>query len=475
MNDSYDCITFFNTKLELLRQTEANRVVIDKAVHETFSHLMNSKLPKENKLFFAISLTRIVWATRISPENCLDVIASDIETIFKLPMPNRYYAFKDLNLLFMDLHGDIAESHHKIREAANSYMSNQAESDLESYRKELPKDAIFEKGFCYRESAGLQKKSLDHYDLKKILSYIKSASALYHENSLLIEENICRLDIMDELCDAKNLNENHKIIYRDEMLSQLVEIETYLSTLAEQTNLAEFYLRLCFYCMHLDDYEKCIIYYKKFVMSSVSLEHFAPWLHRYHMYNSFVVRTFYFLKAIQTIKGSKGIIQYPSMVQQWFESFPSHDGFVDSILLGKFMGFSSIIPLKQKTWIDPLFKDGSTPRIHTWFWMVPLELNLDITYSQFEDDNYSNCILFDNDRHPLESNTSNKICADMNNTGLNFIGAKQTNLLKDGLPPEQIIFIDNLYSIIIAHVNPECPTIEKIKALFKDTSFPVEV
>jgi tetratricopeptide (TPR) repeat protein len=214
-------------------------------------------------------------------------------------------------------------------------MLNQAENDLESYRKNLPEEAILEKCFCYMELAGLQKRLPKSYDFSKVLSYLKNAIALYHENALFVDEHICRMTIMDELCAIENVDKDYKLTKPEEMQMQLNAIKIFLPLLEEHPVLAEFYLRLSFYCIHLDDYDKCALYYNKFRNTLVSLEHFAPWLHRYHMVTSFVVRTIYFKKAIEKIKESKEIVKYVPEVQEWFKAYPNHDGMITSMLLGK--------------------------------------------------------------------------------------------------------------------------------------------
>lgn len=62
-----DYISYFNIKMELLRQTGAKRAVIEKIVQKAFSQIMKFKFPKENKCIFVASVARIVWAARINP------------------------------------------------------------------------------------------------------------------------------------------------------------------------------------------------------------------------------------------------------------------------------------------------------------------------------------------------------------------------------------------------------------------------
>lgn len=468
-----DCISYFNMKMELLRQTGAERVVIEKTVHESFLKIMKFQFPKENKCIFVSSVVRIAWAARINPSEYLNALTENLETLRNLPMPARYNALKDIDLMFKDLHGGITEVHDKLRKTANHYMNNQAVDDLESYRKNLPEEAVLEKCFCYMEVASLQRRLPRAYDSSKVLSYLKNAIALYHENSLFVDQHICRMAVMDELCGSENLDNDYKLANPEEMRNQLDAIETFLPYLEEHNILAEFCLRLSFYCMLLDDYDKCVAYYNKFKKTRVSLNHFSPWLHHYYMITSFAVRAIYFMKAIEKAKESKKLVVYVSEVQEWFKTYPNHDGKLDSMLLGQFFGCVGAIPLKLKTWMEPNYNNDNLPRSHWWLWMDVFHLNIDITYTQYVGDKHQNCIFFQGDRHPLEANESYKIISDGMATGLLFEGAILERFSKEALPSEENKIYDGIYSIITSHVDSECPTLERLAELYKDTMLPV--
>ena len=59
----------------------------------------------------------------------------------------RYRLFKELNLFFKGLFGPIVERYEPLKSYAYWYMQNQAEQDLEVYRKELPEEAVYERAF----------------------------------------------------------------------------------------------------------------------------------------------------------------------------------------------------------------------------------------------------------------------------------------------------------------------------------------
>lgn len=468
-----DSVSYLNIKLELLRQTEAAKLVIEKTVEELFSSIMELKFDEENKFIFVSNMARIAWAARINPSKYLNELTENIEVLERLPMPSKYNSLKDIDLLFMDLHGEIVERHLELKKMAKYYMLNLAVDDLESYRKSLPEDAVLEKCFCYMEIAGIQKKFSSEYDLKKVLSNLNSAIALYHENSLLIDEQICRMAIMDELCSVENLNEDYKLIKSEEMKKQLNIIELFLPSLEEHNILAEFYLRLSFYCMHLSDYNRCVGYYNKFANTSISMDHFAPWLHQYYMITSFVVRVIYFVKAIKKIKGSRELLRYSPEIQEWFKTYPNHDGKIDSMLLGRFLGYTEKVPLKIKTWIDPDFNNGTIPRSYLWLWIDEISFNIDITYNQFVNEKYEKCIFYHGDRHPFESGESYKIIDSIIATGLNFYGTIIKLISEENLLPGERKMYNTLYAMITLNIDVKCPTLEKLTELYKDTMLPV--
>ena len=64
--------------------------------------------------------------------------------------------------------------------------------------------------------------------------------------------------ILDEGTFALNLTEHHKPIYAAEMQNQMQLVEAKLEKMIQHPKTAEYALRLCFYCCHLDEYQKCL-------------------------------------------------------------------------------------------------------------------------------------------------------------------------------------------------------------------------
>ncbi len=465
LENGTDCVAYFDLYLTLLREANTDRETIGGVVRTSFHQVMGSRLPIRSKCIFAASVARIVWSARINPEDCLQTLTSNMETLSQLPMPARYIAFQNIDLLFRDLGGNAVNRHDTLRENASHYMLYEAASDLEAYRKSLPEEAVLEKCFCYKELAALQKRRpQQEYNFKAVSSYLESAINLYHENGLFVDEHVCRMAIMDEICDIANLDEDYRVTMQGEMLQQFTQIESFLPSLKKHPALAEFRLRLSFYCWVLDDYDKCVSYYIDFLNTPVALDHFAPWLHRYHMLTSFAVRVIYFKRAIEGIKESKELITYSPDIQEWFKSFPKHNGFLDSMLLGKFLGCERI-PLKRKIWSTPNFASSSSPRHQTWLWLPDVHLEVDLTYPQFTEDKLAHCIFFNEGRHPFETNTSYKIRADAVETDSCPQGVIFKLHSESDLAPSEKRLLDSLYSLVLFNVDEKCPTLERLADL----------
>lgn len=115
-------------------------------------------------------------------------------------MPARYQCYKNIRSFFEDLHGNIVQQYDSLRKDAEQYMDQQAQNDLEEYRKSLPSEAVYERCFCFKEEAGLQKNHPKIYRWENVLENFENACHLYNENGLELEELMCKLNLMDEAC-----------------------------------------------------------------------------------------------------------------------------------------------------------------------------------------------------------------------------------------------------------------------------------
>lgn len=186
-----DQVDYFNIELELLRQLEVPREEVNRIVESSFLRLMEGKLPLENKVMLVGSVVRIVWSAMLNPEYCLNVLNENQAVLNSLQPMARYRVYKELALLFNDLHGELTDQYGTLRDNVNDYMANRAEGDIRQYRKSLPEEAIFARCECLKELAGIHKARLE-YDSQLILSFLTDAIELYRDNSLHIDAVKCR-------------------------------------------------------------------------------------------------------------------------------------------------------------------------------------------------------------------------------------------------------------------------------------------
>lgn len=465
-----DQIDYFNLELEMLRQTNASRDIINKVVKDNFSKLLEGSLPLKNKVMFAGSVIRIVWSAMLDPTQCLKILNDNYRELdFCHPMV-RYRVNKELTLLFRDLHGEIPETYATLRDNARTYMAHQAEDDIMIHRKALPDEAIFERCYCFEELAGIERKKQD-YSAQKVISFLGDAVKLYQDNSLIMDEIKSRLNIMDELCAIENWNENFVPLNPEEMRQQRCRIESLLPKLKKHPIRAVIGIRMSYYCLLIHEYDKCIEYYDWFDKASLSLNHFAPWLHQYRMSTAFAVRIMHLKKIIVALKDSHEVMLCKKEVQEWFRSYPNHDGFLDSVLIARFIGYSPGYPMKLMKWSNP--KSSELPKIHAWFYLPELQLNADITYEQFIEEDNKDQLFFYYDRHPFESNNSRT-------TAKNYSQAvsqsKEINFLivqNSDLSPAEKELSSMVYDLINKRIPANCPSQVELKELFTNTMMPI--
>jgi len=467
---SSDQLNYFNFELQMLRQTNAPREVLSEIVKNSFNKLLEGNLPIKSKVLLAGSTVRIVWSAMLDPTQCLTVL-NDNYNMMNILHPNaRYKINKDLSLLFKDLHGDLPESFSTLRDHARYYMAQRAEHDIQTYRRFLPDEAIFLRCYCLEELACIERNK-QAYEAQKVISFLSDAVKLYQDNSLLIDEIKLRLNIMDELCALENLNESLEPQNPEEMKQQLYEIESLLPKLKSHPFRAEIGIRMSFYCLIIHEYDKCIKYYDWLNESSLSLNHFAPWLHRYRMNTAFAVRILHFKKIVVELKNSQELLLCTNDVQKWFQSFPNHNGVLDSMLLARFIGYSQGYPIKTLRWDNP--KSPEQSKMHTWFYFPEIQLNADITYEQFKEEGNKDQIFFNDDQHPFESNKSKTVAKDISqkgylSEGVNFRIASDLDLSQT----EKEIFL-KVFELINNHIPSNCPTLIELVTLFKSTMTPI--
>lgn len=465
-----DRINYFNLELQMLRQTNASRDILNKVVKEAFDTLLDGNLAIKDKLILAGSFVRIVWSAMLDPTQCLSVLNENYNKMNTLYPIARYRIHKELSLLFNDLHGELPERYSILRDQVRCYMDQKAENDIQDHRRALPDEAVFERCYCLKELAGIERKKQD-YDVQKVISFLNDTVKLYQDNSLLIDEIISRLNIMDELCAIENMDENFEPLSHEEMKKQLFMVESLLPKIKQHPIRAEIGIRMSFYCLLIHEYDKCIKYYDLFNEEGISLNHFAPWLHRYRMCSAFAVRILHFKNIIFTLRNSQEVLRCTNNIQEWFQSFPNHDGIMDSMLLARFIGYSQGYPIKTCKWFNP--QNPNQPKTHSWFYFSELGLNADITYDQFKQEDNKNQIFFNFNRHPFESNRSRTIAKDLSQTELISGEISCWNANESNFSPTEKEAFNKINELINNRIPNNCPALNELQTLFKYTMMPV--
>lgn len=460
-------IRMLNLRLELLRQTEAPREAIDDLLQSAFSTITKGNLPIKNQVFFASSSARIAWAAQVNPIPCLKLLSSNISVIESLPANQRYLVYAELNILFRDLHGPSNDLFAPLRNRASGYMQTEAENNLRQWQNSLPEEAVYARCDCLKKIAVLSRNRTP-YNRERVVSLQQNAIRLYHDNELYLDELLTRQDVMDELLDERNRDEDHRPVCINEMREQLSLAETLLSQLTGHPALVESYIRLGCYCLDLDEYDQSLRCARLFWNTGISVQNFAPWLRRYYASLLLHVQVILFDQAVKKASADKRLCSFHEDVQNWFASYPQHDGALDALLLGRFLS----IPIgKTKIWIP---NSESNPTGHTWLWVPQLEINIDLTYPQFTHDRLCQCIFFYKDRHPFEAGTSLTLQTSQQNSPLRFEGIACSRL-DYGLNAEVKALADTIYDFLCNYIPKDCPTMAEVTQLIKESIEPVPI
>lgn len=451
-----DYLNCFNVKLELLRQINAGRKELGEVVRSVFDYMQNSDIPDSNRCRFEASMARVIWSAQLDPTYVLESLSRDIDVLQQLPMPVRYLSYKDIELLFNDLHGDIVKRHEALKQRAFDYMQNQAESDLDQYRKSLPAEAVYERYFCFYELAGIQKRNPQKYQWSVVENYFKNASALYHENGLLIDEIMCDLALIDEGTGILNCDQYMRLVRKEELLQIVDEIECLLPKLEVHPVINEIALRMSFYGEALDDYTRLKKYYEMYRSTSalVSINHYAPWMHRYYMDVVFAVRVIYILDSIKMIRDKIDSFHLSNLAKAWFCEFDKNGGAVVHFVIGMLMGFENSVLLKQYVVFDDSMQ---IKKSREWIDFTELKLEIDVLHPDG--------IFFAPNQHPLQNGLERK----ENERALVY----NIEIALQSFKEDEQHALQEVCTLINSELPSECPEISELHVAFDDVMLPV--
>ena len=344
IEDPKQYIGLSNIVIEIMRQKKAHRQEIDEVINFDFEYLINVNLSDIERCVFEATTARVVCTGRLNPDAVIERLTEDIDLFKKLPMPDKFKCFKEIDYMFKDLRGPIVERNQQLKETAHWYMFNQAIKDLDEYRASLPSEAVYEICSCLKEGAGLMKNNPDQYKWERFLKNMQSAQQIYQENELLADATICYLDIMDEATSEQNVDSELKSVHMDVMHKALDEIEKVLPQLVEHPILYEVYLRLSIYCLAMDDVDRSKEYYRKYRMLGVySINHFAPWLRGKYSIISLIMLVIGYIETVDRIAGRDLSAEIPQ-IQEWFKEFHERNGYFEAVVFGRVLG-GEVLPL----------------------------------------------------------------------------------------------------------------------------------
>lgn len=460
-------ICMLNLRLELLRQTEAPKEIIDELLQGALSTIKGCKLPTKNQVLFASSAARVAWAAQANPIPCLNFLNDNLSIIESLSAEQRYHLYTNLDILFHDLHGPVNDSFAKLRTRVSDYLKTDAERDLQQWQNGLPEEAVYARCNCLNEMAILHKNRTP-YHRDSVITFQQNTIRLYHDNGLHLGELHTRQDVIDELLDEHNLDKDYRPVCADEVRKHLLLTGDLLSRLEGHPAVAEAYIRLGYYYLRLDDYVQSLNYVRLFWNTNISVQHFAPWLRRYYAVLLLHMRVILFDQAIKEAAKDKRLFSLDKNIRNWFSTYPQHDGTLEALLLGRFL---SIPVEKTKIWI-PMGENN--PQRHTWLWIPKLELNIDLTYPQFFDDQFCQCIFFYKNHHPFEAETS--LTLQMSQQSCHRIFKDIICSKNDtGLTEDTKALVDTIYDILRSYIPPECPSMEDIIRLMREFIVPVPI
>lgn len=481
MGNPQDYMEFSNIELELLRQTHAGRKEFSRHLYGVFNYLMQSDIPVHNRCLLEAGMARMIWSARLNPTDILRALENDREHLLELPMPARYHCMKQIDLFFGDLHGSIVEEYDRLKQSAFWYMMNQAERDLEDYRKSLPAEAVYERCFCLKELAGRQQKNPQAYRWDTAVEYLENAIALYHENGLELEEIQCELAVMDEAVSPLNMDQELRLTKLDYMNKMLERIESTVPKFEKHPVMAELAVRLSFYCCAMHDYGRCRSYYEAYwkLREVVPLSHFAPWLHQYYLTTCFAVRTLYFLDTVNAIRSELDKDAELTMAQQWFLHFFERNGGYESLALAMVLGLEQGALLKMRMWPiqegETFCKAGEGIAEHLWLFLPQIGMEIDVTYSQFTGDAECDWIIFNQGYHPLERNRSNYLRKRRLDSFPIFSAVYVQEVHIEQLTPEQQAALHEAVDMIASRLPEECPSVPELSELYRTTMLPIGV
>lgn len=403
-------LIFANDVLIAFRKIGALSKEMIKLFHEVVQHVNNLNLTAEQSLSFNISCIDVALTEGIDYTPYLDKTLEKRSYIDNLKMPARFKAYSVLDSNFQRI-GILDYKYKKLLEQVRDYIAQSVFDDLDGYLRELPEEAIYERGYIIEQKA-IVSLNIQNQGLEAFKSIVGNAITLYHDHLLKEKElNTYLLTLremsLEQHCDERILFKDQK--YAAKIIKKVLEL---LQEIKDKNILAPAYLQLSFFYTCMNDLQNCYKYYRLFQKYKSSLNQYNIDIRKNNIRSEALAKTFVFMHAVEIASQSDDLKNESESIQQWFKNYLNSNGFIISVLLGHYLGLEQMeiqevfacdkMALKNSKCLEDSMK---------WFhaWLVHCDIEFDLLMQQFKNEEGADRIYFAIRTYPFEKATSHTL------------------------------------------------------------------
>ena len=402
-NNSEDWMHYFDIELTILQQANAPLQDVKKNIEASLQKVEELKLKEYEKFIYTVKIARIITSYHSNPEYCIYMLSGKSHCLKKISFPERHYIFKDLDYLFKELRGPILVYVKDLINETISYFSKTAEYEINSFIKKLPDEAVIYRIDFLKELSSLTKFIFPIPDFHKIKQYLTSAINLCDENRLSFNAMSLRLCIADEALAPYNLENLIKSKYEKEIKEVIEIVSSFATNLKTCSEEAEFDFRLAYYCLFIRDYEKHKFFFERYLKTNFPKEYFASWCKIYIETCALTYSILTLLEILEEVSNTPALqTEMTDDTKTFLQSFSTSNGFDLSLIMGFFIGRNFII----KHCIITHDSKNNVSTEHCWLLLPDIGLEIDPLYKNFKNDEYRDCIFFNQNHHPLQTKES---------------------------------------------------------------------
>lgn len=271
-----------NLQIEIARENNDPQKVSE--IIEESIQVIRPLLSKEKQLTFDVNNLRMIFNNLGNVNSAIDQVYDNIDLYFKLDMPEKYLALKEISIPLRMSWIPIDSKYKDIRTKIDKYMQSQALKDIEVYTSSLEDFEVKKRCKMELEKVAIQKEWIRPYDFEKIYNTMVDVKDIYQKNGMVIESIFSNLDIADECFSPPNyLNQTLKKIPRKRIEEHVKLATEGLRKLDKYPRVAEGYIRLAMYYLGLNDKETSRKYFRDFEKTNTPIHHYAFWLQNYYV------------------------------------------------------------------------------------------------------------------------------------------------------------------------------------------------